>query len=373
LVTGTTYLTKTMTYDITGQLRSSTDFNSNPAYYCYTDTYVNGTPPGPTNLMPTTITAPISSGSTTRTYYEGTAQLASVTDSNGKKSTFTYADGFNRLTDTSLPNGGWTHAQFDLSTTSPPLQTGTELYTGITSTSPTNCSSCRHDQAIWDGLGRTSTIYLVNDPDGQTQVDTQYDADGRAKTLSNPHRSASAPTDGLETPSYDGMDRVTSVQHADTSLVSTYYGAAITSTLGQTTQQCTPTSTYGIGFPTLVVDEAGNKRETWTDGFGRAIETDEPNPSGSLAVYTCYTYDLNNNLVGTKSSALSPNQTRTYAYDMLSRITSKTQPETGAATVSGVTYFYYTTSGGAFAAATSLPFAARQTLGALRRRIPTTR
>jgi YD repeat-containing protein len=59
-----------------------------------------------------------------------------------------------------------------------------------------------------------------------------------------------------------------------------------------------------------------------------------------LAVGTCYTYDLNNNLTQATSLATTPNQTRSYAYDMLSRVTSTTTPE------SGTTYIYYTTSGG---------------------------
>src|SRR4029077_6409612 len=49
---------------------------------------------------------------------------------------------------------------------------------------------------------------------------------------------------------------------------------------------------------------------------------------------------LNNNLTGVISLAVTPNQTRSYTYDELSRITSKTEPE------SGTTCFYYTTSGG---------------------------
>ena len=91
----------------------------------------------------------------------------------------------------------------------------------------------------------------------------------------------------------------------------------------------------------LVVDEVGNRRETWRDAFGRVIETDEPDSSGNLTVGTCYTYDGNNNLLTVTSLGLTQTQKPTYTYDYLSRVTSKTLPE------SGPTNFYYTTSGGA--------------------------
>jgi RHS repeat-associated protein len=99
----------------------------------------------------------------------------------------------------------------------------------------------------------------------------------------------------------------------------------------------------------LAVDEVGNKRQTWTDAFGRVIETDEPNASGTLNVSTCYAYDLNNNLIGilqpgseSTCTLNSVTYNRCLTYDKLSRPTSKTEPETKENT----TYFYYTTSGG---------------------------
>jgi hypothetical protein len=77
----------------------------------------------------------------------------------------------------------------------------------------------------------------------------------------------------------------------------TYYGAAVGPAGGQTNQQCS-SSSYGFGYPILAIDQAGNKRQSWVDGFGRIIETDEPNASGTLANLTCFAYDLNNNLTG---------------------------------------------------------------------------
>ncbi len=74
-------------------------------------------------------------------------------------------------------------------------------------------------------------------------------------------------------------------------------------------------------------------------GFGRVIETDEPNASGTLSPKSCYTYDLNGNLTGVLGADGS--QTRGHVYDLLSRVTSKTEPETkGNTTDSNYTYAF---------------------------------
>jgi RHS repeat-associated protein len=356
--TASSYLTTSMTYDMTGQVISSTDSNNNITSYDYTDHFYddnNSNPPAThsgspaTNAYVTTITPPAGSSlATTLGYYFGTGQLAKATDPNGNTSYSHFYDLMNWPTgtavlDSSSVTRAWTLAQYDLSTATPPLNTGTESFIGIGGTSSPSCTQCRHDQLVFDtlGLGRFAKSYLVNDPDGETEVDTQYDINGRVKTVSNPYRSLSDPTYGLETPTYDGLDRASNVTHADSNVAYSYYGAAITSTLGQTAQQCS-SSTYGTGYPALLIDEVGNKRETWTNGFGRLIEADEPDSAGALNKKTCYSYDMNNNLTGVL--AADGSQTRSFSYDKLSRLTSKTEPEPEPSASSS---FYYTTSGGA--------------------------
>src|SRR2546425_12667002 len=114
-------------------------------------------------------------------------------------------------------------------------------------------------------------------------------------------------------------------------------------TLFRSSSQLCSSTTYGLGYPVLFIDEAGKKHQTWTDGFGRLIEVDEPDPStGTLTAATCYLYDLENNL----TQVVQGSQSRTYAYDPLSRVTSATVPETGNASSSHTTNLYYTTSSG---------------------------
>lgn len=81
----------------------------------------------------------------------------------------------------------------------------------------------------------------------------------------------------------------------------------------------------------------GMKHQGWSDGLGREIEADEPDSSNNMTLGTCYVYDALGNL----TQVVQGSQTRTHAYDMLSRKTSETVPE------AGTTNFYFTTSSGA--------------------------
>ena len=166
-------------------------------------------------------------------------------------------------------------------------------------------------------------------------VATVYDSNGRVQKMSNPYRTTSDSTYGWQTPTYDGLNRTVQTLEADGSISKTYYGATAGSAGGLSTQLCT-SSTYGLGYPVLTVDEAGKMRQSWTDGFGRLIEVDEPNLSGTLSVPTCYTYDLNNNLIGVAQSTV----TRSFTYDLIPRLTTSGNSE------SGTINYYYTTSGG---------------------------
>lgn len=115
----------------------------------------------------------------------------------------------------------------------------------------------------------------------------------------------------------------------------TYYGPDVGTHGGAGTQLC-GSGTYGLGYPTLNVDEAGKKRQVWTDGLGRTIEADEPDSNGNLTVSTCYKYDPMDNLTQVDQGS----ETRIYSYDGLSRKTAETTPEGGSRN------FYFTTSGG---------------------------
>jgi len=56
-------------------------------------------------------------------------------------------------------------------------------------------------------LGRQTSKALVSDPQGATTVATAYDSSGRISTRSNPCRSTSDPTYGVDANAYDGRTR----------------------------------------------------------------------------------------------------------------------------------------------------------------------
>src|SRR5579859_2990483 len=327
----TNYVQTAMTYDTTGQLLSLQDPNGNSTSFSYADAFFNDagdgpshppqtySPSAPTNAYVKTMTPPISTLATTFGYYYGSGQKALVTDANNQTTYFHYIDSLARSTSVVLPNGGWNYTAYSAT------ETQVDTYTGITAAfSTTSGAGIRQDEVLLDNLGRITTQKLVSDPELADIVATTYDTTGRAQNVSHPYRSTSDPTYGLETPTYDGLNRAIKVTHQDTTYSQALFGAAISGTGVNLTQLCSP-GTYGLAYPTLLIDEAGKKREMWTDGFGRTIEGDEPDSSGNLTSNTCYAYDSLGNLL----QIVHGSQTRSFAYNVLSRLTSATRPESG--------------------------------------------
>lgn len=322
--------TTTLTYDMTGQVTSSQDNNSNVTKFSYVDSYFNDsssgptstTPAGKTNAFVTQVTLPNPFNWTNSfAYYLGTSQAATKADQNGVVSTTHYLDPLSRPTMKQVPinatNYSWKMMSYAASS-----ETQADSYSGIADASPSlTCSSCRHDQMNLDSFGRPLTQILVNDPEGADTVTATY-ANGRLSSETNSERSASSPTDGSDSYTYDGLGRVSKVTHSDGSSASTYFGANVSTAGGISAQLCS-SSTYGLGYPVLLIDEASKKRQIWSDAFGRKIEVDETDNSGNLTQNTCYTYNIVNNLTGVTQGT----QTRTYTYDSVSRVVSATTPE----------------------------------------------
>jgi RHS repeat-associated protein len=305
-------LTRSYAYNSNGAVHTATDANSNQTLYTYGSGSCNG-------AFPIIVSPPLIP-STSATWNCSGGLMASSADANGQTTTYTYNDPLWRLTGISLPDGGGTTINYTSSTVRDAL---TNVFG----------STQRHDQFDLDGLGRLETTSLVNDPDGQTYQGTSYDALGRVLSVSNPYRGSSG---GGDTYQYDALGRVTKATHADNSYLQIAYAPASAS------QGCSA-SNYGYGYPVLYTDETGNEWQTFTDALGRVIEADEPtSSSNTLSVYTCYRYDVLNDLTEVDQGS----ETRYYQYDALSRLTQAATPESKG----NWRYFYYTTSGGALCA-----------------------
>jgi RHS repeat-associated protein len=342
LVSGSTYLTTTLAYDTTGQVRSSTDPKGNVTSFSYTDTFYTddgANPPEtytattPTNAYLTQVTLP-ASGSLTFGYYFNSGKRAVEKDQESQGAYHHFLDSLDREThvyDRRLSNGtrGWSLTEYAAATQ-------VNIYRSLTSTSAaTSCTGCAKRQVSLDGLGRVTRTALLSDPEGATYSDVTYDSTGRVSTATNPYRTTTEPTYGVESVAYDGLGRASTFTHADNNALHSYFGANVASGGGRSSQLCA-TGTYGIGYPSLTVDEAGKKRQIWGDAFGRTIEVDEPDSSGGLNLATCNRHDLQSNLTQIDQG---DRVARTYVYDDLSRPTSVSTPE------SGTTTFGYTTNG----------------------------
>src|SRR5579885_3216119 len=129
-------------------------------------------------------------------------QLRGSTDENSQTTLYKYNDPFRRLTETDYPDGGQTTVSYSDAPPSPSVTTSRKINTAgqyLTSTS------------IMDGLGRTTQTALTTDPDGATYTPTVYDALGRRYKVYNPTRCATPTTNcgestwGYTTYIYDAL------------------------------------------------------------------------------------------------------------------------------------------------------------------------
>lgn len=167
---------------------------------------------------------------------------------------------------------------------------------------------------IFDGLGRTIEIRRQT-PQGNTRRITTYDGMGRIKRVTNPHRSVAEETYGWTDFSYDPRSLSTRIEKFD----------------GQGTSTGTLLTTYS-GNSITRRDAANKQKRTTTDALGRLTKL-ETLLEHSTSVYstTTYTYDVKDNLTRVTQQDQAT-QTRTFAYDSLSRLTETRNPESGTTT-----------------------------------------
>jgi RHS repeat-associated protein len=277
--TDNTWLPTAYSYDDLGNIISATDPGGHTTNYSFSDSWSGAscTPTGMnTYAFLTQITNPLNQR-TQASYYSCPGLIQSKRDENDIRAgrtgtTFTY-DPINRLLTATAPDGGST--SFNYHGDALPL---TITKTEIATPDPSIISS-----VIYDGLGRVKTTSLDSDPLGADIVDTTYDNLGRKLTVSNPHRAASAPTDGITSTTYDALGRVTQVTKQDGSISKVQYDVPTTIALNA---NCT-----------ISTDEAGNPRGACTDALGRLVEVDEPNPGATFNVNNHATLQQDGNFV----------------------------------------------------------------------------
>ena len=156
------------------------------------------------------------------------------------------------------------------------------------------------------------------------KVETHYLRSGTSSYTisSSPYRGATAPTmTGWTRIKLDHLGRVVQA--------GLFSGASKPST--SATPTLGKTATAYDGEYTTATDPAGKTRRSKRDGLGRLVRVDEPDSSANLGTTgspnqkTDYSYSALDNLTRVSQGS----QTRSFAYDSLSRLTSATNPESG--------------------------------------------
>jgi RHS repeat-associated protein len=292
-------------YD-TGTTYQMIDPLAHPTTYVYSTTFVGAYPTAVTNAL---------SYSTNYNYDFNTGLHTSTTDPNLLQTTFGY-DSMFRLSQINRPDGGQdtiTH------------QEATAPFTA-TLTTKINPSQNKAQTNVFDGFGRVTQSQLTSAPGVSILVDTTYDALGRMHTVSNPHGSGSAPTDGTTTYMYDSINRTCVVVPPD--------GTAVSGSTCPATQPANDVFTTYSGNTTTVKDQAGKSRKSVSDGLGRLTQVFED--PAVLNYETDYTYDALDNLLTVNQKGNDPNsanwRTRTFTYNSLSQLLTATNPESGTMT-----------------------------------------
>src|SRR5205814_51803 len=157
---------------------------------------------------------------------------------------------------------------------------------------------------------------------------TIYNNLGQVYQQSRPYRYGSE-TAVYSTAAYDALGRATRVTAPDGSVTETYYNEKDFDTSDSYTPTRPSVASSAAGETTLVRDPWGRERWGRTDASGRLVEVVEPNPSGngsvaSSGLLTTYAYNTLGNLV----TITQGDQTRSFAYDSVGRLTAQKLAET---------------------------------------------
>ena len=314
---GSTYLTKSYTYFDTGNVQTATDVNGAQTTYAYGACG---------NSFPTSVSEPLGMSRSFAWNCTGGVQT-SVTDENNQATTYDdHSDPYywrpGTITDPAGATIGYSYQPNP--TNCCPWMIAVQL--------PFNSNnSITMDVQYLDGLGRT---YIDQHPQhfNTSTLDTvsyTFDANGRLYSVSTPCVVGWAQT--CSTPKtttlYDALNRVTQVQDGGGGTVSySYSNNDVYVTMGPAPS-----------------GENTKRRQLEYDALGRLTSVCEITSlagsgtcgqnSAQTGYWTKYAYNPLGQITSvTQNAQSSSTQTRTYAYDLMGRLTSETNPESGTTT-----------------------------------------
>ena len=309
---GSTYLTKTMTYFDTGNVQTVTDVNGAQTTYTYGACG---------NSFPTAVAEPLSLSRSMTWDTACHGVIVSATDENNQTTTTAYTDPYfwrpASVTDPTSAVVNYTYVD--------PTQTESVL-------SFNGGSSASDAFATYDSQGRRLLTQSRQAP-GSTNfdtVETDYDSLGRPARTTLPFTTTAGTTNSSApgtTKTYDALSRVTAVNDSGSgTLTKVYSQNDVLMTRGPAPS-----------------GENTKRRQLERDGLGRLSSVCEITsgttawPGGTCAqstsqtgYWTKYTHDALGNLTAvTQNAQASSTQSRSYSYDLMGRLLSETNPESG--------------------------------------------
>lgn len=332
----TSAVTETRRYDIAGNMVKAstscceqTTFNyTNSTQYAYPESKTRGS-----------ATDPYAQVTTSATYDFNTGLGVWATDANGRASTTDYDANTLRPMTVSSASGSHTDYSYDDAGLSVTQTTYLEAH-------PTHTTMADKNVKLLNGHGQVRQEQArAADESGQERwdyVDTVFDNTGQVIKQTRPYRYGTTPPNpSLIT--YDALGRTikviapdyTQADGSDGSTTLTFYNEATRPSVASTNQ----------GETTLVRDPWGRERWGRSDSSGRLVEVVEPDTGGNGSVasngmLTNYSYNTLGNLTTINSMAgTQVEQTRSFKYDSLGRLTAQKLAEASATLNDSGTYW----------------------------------
>jgi len=345
-VSGTVSLYRRLTYYDTGKVNTATDAGTtssggpNVTTYNYPDaTSTCG------NAFPASVTEPLSLPHPSFAWDCTGGVMKTATDENSKTLT-TYYTGTN-FQKSADPNFWRPYAVTDQlsdpTTFSYPSSTVAESTMAFNGTTPASVVDHRMTLDIFGRpiVGQTEQGYNLNSYDS---VETDYDVVGRPVNSTRPYSATAGALCTGTCPStastYDALNRPLSVTDGGGGTINyTYTNNDVLQVVGP----APPWDSENTKQKQLEYDGLGRLSsvcEITTTGNGGGTCNQTGTSSPPIGFWTKYSYDVLGHITGVTQNAQAASgsqQTRTYTFDMIGRLTSETNPETGT-----VSYTYDT-------------------------------
>jgi RHS repeat-associated protein len=323
-------VTETRRYDITGNLLKASSSCCEQTTFNYTVDTQYAYPLSQTRGSATDAFAQVT---TSATYDFNTGLVLSGTDANGRVSETSYHASTLRPITSIAPTDAHTDYVYN---------DGAMTVTSTTYAGPGVSAIADQNVKLLNGRGQVRQEQARAADNGSSQVwdlaDVIYNNLGQVSQQSRPYRSGQTPQ--FSTAIYDALGRTTRVTAPDGSVTETYYNEKDFDTSDGYVPQRPSVASSAPGETTLVRDAWGRERWGRTDAQGRLVEVVEPNPSGNGSVFeagalvTTYTYTTLGNLIQVNQGE----QTRSFKYDSLGRLTAQRLAETSATLNDAGTY-----------------------------------